>query len=121
MDKIPFSATISSTVEVAKKTDLKGLAGTLNAILRNTVRHIEKENVPKISSVEIERLSFLESLPLWLVKEIVNWVGIEEAKNIAKAFNKKPSIDLRINSLKTDSNTFLNELTECNILSLIHI
>ena len=115
MDKIPFSAAISSTVEVAKKTDLKGLTGTVNAILRNAVRNIEKENVPKISSDEIDRLSYLESLPLWLVNEIINWVGIKEAKNIVKAFNKKPSIDLRINSLKTDLNKFLNLLTERNI------
>jgi len=35
MDKIPFPAAISTTVEVAKKTDLNGLAGTVNAILRN--------------------------------------------------------------------------------------
>ena len=115
MDKIPFSAAISSTVEVAKRTDLKGLTGTVNAILRNTVRNIEKDNYPTMSLNEIERLSCLESLPLWLVNEIVNWVGIKEAKNIAKAFNKKPSIDLRINSLKTDLNIFLNELNECNI------
>ncbi len=115
MDKIPFSAAISSTVEVAKKTDLNGLAGTVNAILRNTLRHIEKENFPKISTDEKERLSSLESLPIWLVNEIVNWVGIKKAKNIAMAFNKKPTIDLRINSLKTDLNKFLNELKECNI------
>ena len=115
MDKVPFSAAISSTVEVAKKTDLKGLSGTVNAILRNTVRNIEKENLPKISSDKMEILSCIESLPLWLVNEIVNWVGIEEAKNIVKAFNKKPSIDLRINSLKTDLNKFLKELNESNI------
>ena len=115
MDKVPFSAAISSTVEVAKKTDLKGLSGTVNAILRNTVRNIEKENLPKISSDKMEILSCIESLPLWLVNEIVNWVGIEEAKNIIKAFNKKPSIDLRINSLKTDLNKFLKELNESNI------
>ena len=115
MDKIPFSAAISSTVEVAKRTDLKGLAGTVNAILRNTVRNIEKDNLPKISSNEIERLSFLESLPLWLVNEIVKWGGIKEAKNIAKAFYKKPSIDLRINSLKTNSDKFLREFLECKI------
>ncbi len=42
MDKIPFSAAISSTVEVANRTDLKGLAGTVNAILRNTVRNLDK-------------------------------------------------------------------------------
>ena len=115
MDKIPFSAAISSTVEVAKKTDLKGLAGTVNAILRNTVRNIERKNLPEIPSDEIERLSCLESLPLWLVNEIVNWVGIKEAKNIAKAFNKKPAIDLRINSMKTDLNKFLKELYKCEI------
>ncbi len=115
MDKIPFSAAISSTVEVAKITDLKALSGTVNAILRNTVRNLGKKNFPKISTNEIERLSCLESLPLWLVYEIVNWVGLKEAKNIAKAFNKKPSIDLRINSLKTNSNQFLNDLSKCNI------
>ena len=115
MDKIPFSAAISTTVEVAKRTDLKGLAGTVNAILRNAIRNLEKENLPKISSDEIEVLSCMESLPLWLVNEIVDWVGIEEAKNLIKAFNKKPSIDLRINSLKTDLNKFLKELNESNI------
>ena len=115
MDKIPFSAAISSTVEVAKRNDLKGLAGTVNAILRNTIRNIKKQNLPKISSNELERLSYLESLPFWLVNEIVNWLGIEEAKNVVKSFNKKPSIDLRINSLKTDLNKFLKELNECNI------
>ena len=115
MDKIPFSAAISSTVEVAKRTDLKGLTGTVNAILRNTVRNIEKHNFPKIPSDEIERLSCIESLPLWLVHEIVNWLGIKEAKYIFKAFNKKPSIDLRINSLKTDLKNFLKEFNECNI------
>ena len=115
MDKIPFSAAISSTVEVAKKTDLKGLAKTVNAILRNTVRSIENENLPIIPSDELERLSYLESLPSWLVSEIVNWVGIKEAKNIAKAFNKKPLIDLRINTLKTDSDKILKALNVSNI------
>ena len=115
MDKIPFSAAISSTVEVAKKTDLKGLAKTVNAILRNTVRSIENENLPIIPSDELERLSYIESLPSWLVSEIVNWVGIKEAKNIAKAFNKKPLIDLRINTLKTDSDKILKALNVSNI------
>ena len=59
MDKIPFSAAISSTVEVAKKTDLKGLTGTVNAILRNAVRSIGKHNYPPIPLDEIENLSCL--------------------------------------------------------------
>ncbi len=115
MDKIPFAAAISTTVEVAKKTDLIGLTGTVNAILRNAVRKIEKENLPKISAAAIDRISYLESLPLWLVNELINWFGIEEAENIAKAFNKKPSIDLRINPIKTNLDIFLKVLHENNI------
>ena len=115
MDKIPVSAAISTTVEVAKKTDLRGLTGTVNAILRNAVRKIEKENLPKISSDAIERIAYLESLPLWLVNELINWFGIEDAENIAKAFNKKPSIDLRINPIKTNLDIFLKVLHENNI------
>ena len=115
MDKIPFSAAISTTVEVAKQTELKGLAGSVNAILRNAVRKIEKDNFPKISSNNIERISYYESLPVWLVKELVNWMGVMDAENIAKTFNKKPSIDLRINPLKTDLDTFLTVLHENKI------
>ena len=115
MDKIPFSAAISTTVEVAKKTDLKGLTGTVNAILRNAVRKIEQENPPPISSDVIEKISYLESLPLWLVNELVNWFGIKDAEDLAKAFNKKPSIDLRINTIKTDLIKFLEVLHENNI------
>ena len=115
MDKVPFPAAISTTVEVAKQSDLIGLAGTLNAILRNAVRKIEKNDFPKISSNTIERISYIESLPLWLVKELVNWVGIKDAENIASAFNKKPLIDLRINPLKTNLENFLKILNENKI------
>ena len=115
MDKVPFPAAISTTVEVAKKTDLKCLAGTVNAILRNAVRKIEKEDLPKISVDKIESISYLESLPLWLVNELVQWVGIKDAENLARAFNKKPSIDLRINSLRTNMDNFLKVLHENKI------
>ena len=115
MDKIPNSATISTTVEIAKKTDLYGLAGTVNAILRNTVRNIEKEKFPILPVNKLERISYLDSLPLWLVQEIVNWLGIKEAKLVIKSFNQKPSIDLRVNTLKISVEKFLEELKSNNI------
>ena len=115
MDKIPFSAVLSTTVEVAKQTDLKGLSGTVNAILRNAVRKIETENFPEISNNSVERISYIESLPLWIVNELVSWVGIKDAENIAKSFNKKPTIDLRINLLKTNLENLLKLMNENKI------
>ena len=115
MDKIPFPAAISTTVEVAKKTDLNGLAGTVNAILRNASRKLEQKIFPELSSDRKERISYLESFPLWLVKDLYKWVGNSEGENIIKAFNKKPSIDLRINQLKTNLDNFLKVLHENKI------
>jgi len=39
---------------------------------------------------------------IWLVNDIYKWFGNIKGENIVKAFNKKPSIDLRINPLKID-------------------
>jgi len=108
MEKIPHSASISTTVEIAKKTELKGLSGVVNGILRNAIKKLEMSNLPYVSDNHLDRISYLESVPEWLVKEMVHWYGETVASNIAKAFNKKPSIDLRINILKTDLNSCLD-------------
>ena len=101
MDKIPDSACISTTVEIAKKSELNKLSGVVNAILRNVTRKLEINNIPEFPINQAERISLKESLPLWLIYEMINWFGITETKNIAKAFNKKPKIDFRVNTLKT--------------------
>ena len=115
MDRIPVSAAINTTVEIANSNNLKGLSGVVNGILRNTIRKVTSKNLPIISENEIEKISYIESLPLWLVKEMSNWFGIEKTHIIAKAFNKKPSIDLRINTLKTDVDSLLRDLEKKNI------
>ena len=98
MDKIPYSASISTTVEVAKKTDLKGLSGVVNAVLRNALRKMESKSNPLKISNRIEKIAYLDSLPFWLVNEIIKWVGIDNAELIAKSFNVQPTIDLRVNT-----------------------
>jgi len=101
MNKIPDSACISTTVEIAKKSDLNKLSGVVNAILRNVTRKLKVNNMPEVPINQAERISLKESLPLWLVNEMITWFGMTETKKIAMAFNRKPKIDLRINTLKT--------------------
>ncbi len=116
MSKIPYSASISTTVETAKKSDLKSLSGVVNAILRNAINKIETKNYPNIPNNDIDRISYLYSLPEWLVREMINWVGINDAEIIAKSFNKKPSIDLRINTLKTNLQDAIKEFQNLNFV-----
>ena len=118
MSKIPYSASISTTVESAKKSDLKKLSGVVNAILRNAIKKIENKNYPNIPNNKIDKIAFLDSLPEWLVEEIIDWVGINNAEIIAKSFNKKPSIDLRINTLKTNRKDVIEEFRNSNLFTI---
>ena len=118
MSKIPHSASISTTVESAKKSDLKKLSGVVNAILRNAIKKIENKNYPNIPNNKIDKIAFLDSLPEWLVEEIIDWVGINNAEIIAKSFNKKPSIDFRINTLKTNMKDVIEEFRSSNLVAI---
>jgi len=101
MDKIPDSACISTTVEIAKNSELNKLSGVVNAVLRNVTRKLKSNTLPEFPMNQAERISLKESLPIWLVNEMIAWFGIDETKKIAMAFNKKPKIDFRVNTLKT--------------------
>ena len=115
MDKIPNSACISTTVEIAKKTDLIKLTGVTNAILRNATRKLETNDLPLLPLNQAERISLTESLPQWLIQQMIEWYGISQTEKISKSFNKKPKIDLRINSLKTTLNESLENFRKNNI------
>ena len=115
MDKIPYSAAISTSVEVAKKTDLKGLSGVVNAILRNASHKLKEKDFPNIRDNSIDKISYNESLPYWLVEEIITWFGLKKASNIAASFNKRPTIDLRINPLLANLDEILLALKKENI------
>ena len=115
MDKIPDSACISTTVEIAKNSELNKLSGVVNAVLRNVTRKLKINNLPEFPMNHAERISLKESLPLWLVNEMITWFGITETKNIAIAFNKKPKIDIRVNTLKTTRKECLEIFKKNNI------
>ena len=120
MDKIPNSASINTTVEIAKKTELIKLSGVVNAILRNVTRKIKSNDLPDFPIDTAKRISIKESLPHWLVNEMIIWLGISKTKKIAKSFNKRPKIDLRINLLKT-SMTEIAEIFRKNNINFEYI
>ncbi len=117
MDKVPYSAAISTSVEVAKQSDLKGLSGVINAILRNASNKLQDKNFPIIPNNNIERISYTESIPNWLVEEIINWFGLTKASIIAASFNKRPTIDLRINPMKANVDEIIKDLKKEEIVA----
>ena len=102
MERIPPSAAINTTVELAKTHRLKKLAPVVNGILRSALRSKEKGLLlPKSNNPSLE-LAKNESLPLWLADELISWKGVEAANRIAQAFNSISPIDIRVNKLRAN-------------------
>ena len=100
MERIPVSAGINTTVELAKNSQLNKLTPVVNGFLRNVSRHlIEGKSLPVPLNTS-KRLSVENSLPYWLIEELIAIFGAEDAEEIAKASNKHPTFDLRVNRLK---------------------
>ena len=112
--KNPPYAVINSYVEIMK-TCKKELSSFINAVLRNFTR--KKEELDKIINKMplLEKTSILHSHPEFIVKEWLETYGEEETVKICSYNNSAPKISLRINSLKTDLNTFTKTLSENNI------
>ena len=118
MEKIPPSAAINTSVELAKKSKIKKLSPVVNGLLRSAHRLYKEGKGPVTSNVPAERIAQEYSLPLWLVEEIVGWKGEKDAELVARAWNQVQSLDLRVNSWKTDVKTVKSELADKGIQSV---
>ena len=95
--QIPDSAAVNTTVQLAKENGLTGLASFVNGLLRQYLRSGVEFPLEPVR----DRLGILESLPEWIVALWLGTYGEEETAALCHWFNQTPSLDLRINPLKT--------------------
>lgn len=92
--RIPDHASVSSTVEVARKRLGESKASFVNAILRSVVRMSKEEWFEPVSLIsdQISRLSILYSHPEWIISSyfdlLKNWDEVEAALRV----NNEPAI-----------------------------
>jgi 16S rRNA (cytosine967-C5)-methyltransferase len=109
LDRIPESAAVNTTVDLAKTNDLAGLSGVVNGILRQYIRLQDRqEEVLDLPEDPISRLGTLYSFPDWLVAQWIAELGAIETEQLCQAFNQSPRIDLRLNTLKIDPSLLPN-------------
>lgn len=99
LTKIPPHAVVHEAVEIAKRRGHKGIAPTVNGILRSVLR----KGVRSVDNIkdEIERMSIETSHPQWLIKRWVEQFGKEEALAMAHENNHPARMTARVNTLKT--------------------
>jgi 16S rRNA (cytosine967-C5)-methyltransferase len=116
MDRIPPSAAVNTTVNLAKSNGLPGLAALTNGVLRSYQRQQESlvSNWHQSESL-VERIGVEYSFPDWLVEYWLEVLGETGTIELCNYFNQAPSIDLRVNQLQVDRATVLAALTEAGI------
>ncbi len=113
LDKVPKSAAVNESVNLAKRYGHKGSSNFVNAILRK----VDKKDYESFAEIEnpIERISKTTSMPVWIIEELLKENDIKKVEEICKASNIKPKVTIRINCLKTNKEELENLLKEINI------
>ncbi len=113
LDKIPKSAAVNESVNLAKRYGHSSSSNFVNAILRK----IEKNDYEEFFQIkdDKERISKTTSMPIWIIEELLKNNNIKEVEEICKNSNIKPKITIRINNLKTNKEEIAQKIKEKNI------
>lgn len=101
LDKIPPSAAVNTSVELAKEAGGIAAGRFVNGLLRNLLR--QKETLPKPDPADpVAFIAVTASHPEWMVRRWVTRWGREKTIALCRANNEIPPTTLRVNMLKTD-------------------
>lgn len=112
LDKIPHSAAVNSAVTLTTAhCKNKRAAGMVNGILRSLQRNLH--TLPTIPQDDpVLYLSTLYSHPDWLVKELIDTLGVDEAGAFLAADNSQPPTTIMVNTTRTTAEKLTQSLEE---------
>lgn len=100
LDRIPTSAAVNTSVELAKRNGNAKLSGVVNGLLRGYLRQSEGGDPLQLPEDAIASLGIKHSFPDWIVETWLEQLPITEVDELLAWFNRSPTIDLRVNILK---------------------
>ena len=115
MDKIPASAAVNESVQLAKKycPKIRSASGLVNAVLRNAVRTAGTLKAPV-------RLSDRYSHPEDLIRVLESYVGKERIEPMLQANNAIPDLVVQVNTLRVSVEALTEALAEEGITAKLH-
>jgi len=141
----PSYSVVNEAANNAKRAGGKKQTGFVNAVLRQLVRHIadrqaqlagagprrtlvqtadrgcrfDVDFLPDPDTALAEFLSVRFSLPTWLVGEWIETFGPEETRQICLGSNRRPSVYVRPNALRTNAQDLLRRFEQAGIQATI--
>jgi 16S rRNA (cytosine967-C5)-methyltransferase len=112
---------VKESVDYAKAEHDIHVAGFVNAILRRFLRDTKKGIVPLPGEIDltgtdsIDKLSTINSFPLWMVNRWNNRFGPTQTKKLLRTLNTPPKFAIRINEKKITKDEAIRELEQLNL------
>jgi 16S rRNA (cytosine967-C5)-methyltransferase len=116
LDRIPVSAAVNETVNLAKAFAPRA-SGFINAVLRRADRERNSISWPDRTGTPAEYLSIYYSHPKWLVEDWIRQLGPDGAEALAKSMAEVPPLTFRTNTLRTTREKLLDRLGEEGVRS----
>ena len=118
LDKVPDSAAVNESVELAKASKRGAAAGLVNAVLRRLSR--SKEHLPALPEDAVERLSLETSHPKWITERMISLLGAADAEAFLRLNNAPAPIAAQVNPLKATAESLLRELADAGVEAAVH-
>lgn len=114
MDKVPESAAVNESVNLAKKHKLQKSSGFINGVLRSITRAEVKYTLPDKSD-KIRYYAVKYSVPQELVSLWLKSYGEQNTEQLLMSLGGRPKICARVNTLKTSTDKLIEELSKQNV------
>ena len=111
LDRVPAYAVVDEAVQMAKDRSGQRWANTTNGLLRTVLRTQSLPEPPDIRKHPVQGIATRLSHPEWLVERWVDEFGVDRTLQLCRANNDRPKICLRVNRLKTDTDSLIKDLT----------
>ncbi len=109
LTRIPASAVVNESVNLAHAARVRSAAGLINAVLRRAVREPAFDPAANLAD-PLEKISVQWSHPLWLIRRWAAHFGLELAAEFAAANNSAPPVSFRIVRGMEESEKVLEQL-----------
>ncbi len=126
LDRIPDHAAVNDTVEIAKSSQPPHVIKFINAVLREAARRRETPpvaeglgqigrggspwNWPDPEKDPAAYMAVMTSHPVWLVRKLIDDLGLEEARLFCESNNRIAPAVFRVNTLKATCEEAIDSL-----------
>jgi 16S rRNA (cytosine967-C5)-methyltransferase len=101
LDRIPLSAAVNTSAELAKSYGGRWVVGFVNALLRNAGRNHHNVVFPDSEKTPVAAMAARKAFPAWLIERWLERYGWQETGELCDAINTIPPVTIRANTLKT--------------------